>query len=272
MPSSRLVLSLPFGALTATSLDVAGYAYHKRPGSGKHFQGRTVLAELRPMGEFEFLDEGGWRDAAGDAKLALAATDGGKKTKTALSNYAFVCTPISALAKMYLGKTGGEVLPLVDPTPLATFTQHACHEAMTPAEVAAAIGQPGPASRVPRLYLVLAPVEFLVLSSLTPAEYAWYATHRPGKLFRQLLFTELHADPTHLVSQGKFESSRDELAKNPAKKTKTVVNGDIYNNIPFEGWVGYDRQEVGGLYIGDRDAATLWQFPKEIPRTWERAY
>lgn len=272
MSSSRLVLTLPMGALTATSLDIPAFAYQQRPGSGKHFQGRTLLIELRALSEFKFLDEGGWRDATADSTRALAATDGGKKTKTALSNSAFVCTPISAIASVYLGKTGGEVLQLTGPEPVATFANHDCHEQMTPSDVAAVIGQEAPATRVPRLYLVLAPVQFLVHSSLTPAEYAWYATHRPGKRFRQVAFTELHGDPTHLISQGKFDANREELAKNPNKKTKTVVNGDILATIPFESWVGFDREEVGGLYIGDRDGASLWSFPAAIPRAWERAY
>lgn len=271
MSDSCLVLTLPVGNLTATSLDVAGYAHRQRPGSGKHFIGRTVYAQLRPLGDFKFLDEGGWRDSAEDASMALRATDGGKKTKTALSNNALLTVPISAFSKVYLGKTGGELLPLEGPAPLGTFGSRECGEHMTPSEVAAAIGQPGPASRAPRLYLVLAPVQFLVLSSLTPTEYTWYATHRPGKRFRQVVFTELNFDPPNLLNQGKFDSAREELTKNPDKKTKTVINGDIYNHVPFEGWVGYDGKQVGGLYVGDHEGAQLWRFPNPIPFAWDRA-
>lgn len=272
MPESCLVLTLPVGNLTATSLGVAGYALHQRPGSGKHFIGHTVFAQLRPLAEFEFLDEGSWRAAADDAAMALRATDGGKKTKTALSNNALLTVPISAFSTLYLGKTGGELLALAGPTPLGTFGAGDSEENMTPADVAAAIGQPMAAPRTPRLYMVLAPVQFLVLSSLTPTEYTWYATHRAGKCFRQVVFTELAFDPPNLVNQGRFHAAREELVTDPDKKTKTVVNGEIYNHVPFESWVGYDGAKPGGLYVGDRSCAQLWRFPQPIPFAWNRAH
>lgn len=269
--SSRLILTLPVGNLTATSLDVAGLAYHQRPGSGKHFLGRTVLAELLPLDQFSFLPEGGWRDAHADAEAALREVEGGKKTKTALSCGAFFCTPLAAIQKLWLGKTGGEVLGLEGPDRLASYDWHDCHEHLTPTEVAAAIGQPAPPLRSPRLYLVLAPVEFLVLSSLTPTEYAWYSTHRPGKKFRQVMFTEVDADPSSMVSLGKYEHAREELTANPDKKTKTLVTGDIYDKLSFDSWLGIDGRRAGGLYVADADNAWLWRFPQPVPHLWDRA-
>src|SRR5512145_797594 len=95
----NLILSLPHGIITATSLGVAGFAWHRSPGSGSHFRGRVVLVDLAVEGcepAFEFFDEGGWRDARGDTVAALAAASEGKRTKTALSNSAFSVTPIAA--------------------------------------------------------------------------------------------------------------------------------------------------------------------------------
>ncbi len=276
MAESRLILSLPHGILTATSLTAEGFAKHRSPGSGKYFHGRTVLVTLAQEGDkpgFRFLDEGGWRDANADAALALAeAHHKGKKTKTALSNNAFSCTPVSAYRDIYLVKTGGVALQLAPAHPIATFKDHDCHDGMTPAEIAKVIGQPEPAHRKPRLFMTLAPVEMLVFSNLTPAEYAWYATHRPGKVFRQVMFAEVRADARHLVAEAIFHADKAELVNNASKKTKTLLLGDSFNHIQFPAWVGYDSEAQGGLYVGDRDGVSVWTFPATIPRAWEREY
>lgn len=62
MEQLNLILSLPQGAITATNLGVEGFAWHRRPGSGKFFQGRTsffdlTLSNRRP--DFTYLDEDG---------------------------------------------------------------------------------------------------------------------------------------------------------------------------------------------------------------------
>ena len=141
------------------------------------------------------------------------------------------------------------------------------------AQIAAAIGAKPPAKREARLFMVLAPIEFLVLTSLTPAEYVWYATHRPGKKFRQVTFTELRWDPSlHLAASSMYEQNRAEILQNSSKKTKTLVIGDVFNRVRFPSWVGYDREAEGGLYAGDDRGARLWRFPATHPRAWERAY
>ena len=276
MAESRLILSLPHGILTATALSVDGFAKHRSPGSGKYFHGRTVLVTLAQEGDkpaFRFLDEGGWRDANADAAAALKATHHeGKKTKTALSNNAFSCTPVSAYRDIYLVKTGGAALHLSAGVPLAKFTNHECHDEMTPGEIAKTIGQPEPGARKPRLYMTIGPVEMLVYSNLTPAEYAWYATHRPGKVFRQVMFAEVRADMRHLVAEAIFHADRAELEKDPNKKTKTVLLGDSLNQIQFPAWVGYENEAQGGLYVADHEGVHVWGFPPSIPRAWEREY
>jgi hypothetical protein len=274
MEQLNLILSLPQGAITATNLGIEGFAWHRRPGSGKYFQGRTIFFDLalsnrRP--DFTYLDEGGWRDAMGDTLNALNAMVPGKRTKTALSNNAFSCTPIDAYRRCFLGKTGGEVMEMERASEVTRFAASDCQEAMTPAEVAAAIGQPGPASRQPRLYMVFCPVEFIVLSSLTPAEYAWYSTHRPGKIFRQVLFTELRADQTNLAAENLFQQARAEFQASPGKKTKTIVSADCINRVPFAAWVGFRREAEGGIYAGDTTRVSVWRFPAQIPHAWERA-
>jgi hypothetical protein len=275
MAESRLILSLPHGILTATSLTAEGFAKHRSPGSGKYFHGRTVLITLAQNGDkpgFRFLDEGGWRDANADAAAAIEATHAGKKTKTALSNNAFSCTPVSAYRDIYLVKTGGAALALGSAAPVATFKSHECHEGMTPAEIAKIIGQPEPAQRTPRLFMTLAPVEMLVFSNLTPAEYAWYATNRPGKVFRQVMFAEVRADARHLVAEAILHADKAELLNNASKKTKTLLLGDSFNHIQFPAWVGYDNEAQGGLYVADREGVSVWGFPATIPRAWEREY
>lgn len=274
MADCKLILTIPQGAITATSLGVEGLARHRSPGSGKHFHGRKVLAELgldAGQPDFAFLDEGGWRDAQGDTRAALAAVTGGKRTKTALSNNAFSCTPLEAYRKLYLAKTGGEVMELSDGIELHRFASQSCEEGMAPADVARAAGLPDPGRRHPRLYLVMCPVELLLFSNLTPEEYAWYATNRPGKVFRQVVFAELKADQPQLAAFSRFADARDELAASPAKKTKTVVSDDCLNMVPFESWLGYDQPNEGGLYMADRERIGVCQFPAEIPRAWERA-
>src|SRR5512136_756183 len=101
----HLILIIPHSIVTATSLGIEGYARHRSPGSGKYFSGRTVFVDLaitdnRP--DFNFLDEGNWRDAYGDATASLDAVKRGKRTKTALSNTGFSCTPIGAYRSCYL--------------------------------------------------------------------------------------------------------------------------------------------------------------------------
>lgn len=274
MAAPQLILTIPQGAITATSLGVEGLALHRSPGSGKHFHGRKILVELATQGaapDFVFLDEGGWRDSVGDTRAALEAVAGDKRTKTALSNNAFSVTPLEAYQRVYLTKTGGEVMAMAGRESLHQFAHQTCEEGMPTSQVAAALGLPTPAERKPRLYLVMCPVELLLFSNLSPAEYAWYATHRPGKIFRQLAFTELKADQPQLAAFSRFADARSELAQNPDKKTKTVVSDDCLNTIPFNSWLGYDDVQEGGLYVADRSGVSIWRFPEEIPRTWERA-
>ena len=276
MSQAKLVLSLPQGIITATSLPVGDFARHRSPGSGKYFDGRSLLVDLAVedgKAAFQFLDEGGWRDANGDATAALAAAQAGKRTKTALSNNAFSATPISAWRDVYLSKTGGEVLHMNPSTEVAVFKDFESHDSMTPDEIAKAIGQAPPAKRAPHLYMIYCPIEVLVLSNLTPAEYVWYATHRTGKRFRAVAFTEVHVDPgLRLTATSVLDEGRRDLAEHTTKKTKTIVFGDVFNRIPFTAWVGYDHEEQGGIYVGDSKSMRLWTFPEKIPRAWERAY
>ncbi len=274
MPDVRLVLSIPQGAITATSLGIEGFARHRSPGSGKHFKGRNLLVDLglengRPA--FDYLEEGGWRDARGDTLRALEAAAGGKRTKTALSNNAFSCTPVTAYRSVFLVKTGGEVMEMAGARKLHEFKSHVCHEEMSPSEVAAAAGSPDNLQRRPHLYMVMCPIQLLLLSNLTPVEYAWYATHRPGKVFRQVVFTEIETDQLQLAAESRYRDARLELEASPDKKTKTIVGDDCINEIPFHAWLGYDRREDGGIYSADRDHTDLWPFPAEIPGLWEHA-
>jgi len=275
MSSINLVLTLPHGVITGTSLGIEGFARHRSPGSGKHFSGRTILVDLdiaegRPG--FQYLDEGGWRDAFSDSIAALdAVTRLGNRTKTALSNYAFSCTPLSAYKAISLVKTGGELLRMEPARGLVSFPRHECSAQMTTEQVAQAVGRPSSGRRNPRLYMVLCPVELVVMSNLTPEEYAWYATHRPGKIFRQVLFTELRADPTHLAAASRFEVARRELSEKPVKKTKTIIMEDCLNRVPFSDWAGYKAGNRGGLYTADRDSVSLWEFPATIPLWWHSA-
>ncbi len=250
MSQAKLVLSLPQGIITATSLAVNEFARHRSPGSGKYFDGRSLLVDLAVEGgkpAFQFNDEGGWRDANADASAALEAAQAGKRTKTALSNNAFSATPISAWNDVYLAKTGGEVLHMTSATDLAASKDAECRDGMTPDEIAKAIGQAPPAKRVPRLYMIYCPIEVLVLSNLTPAEYVWYATHRTGKRFRAVAFTEVQVDPgLRLTATTVLDEARRDLAESATKKTKTIVFGDVFDRIPFTAWVGYDHEAVGG--------------------------
>jgi len=271
----NLLLCLPHGAITATSLGVEGFVWHRRPGSGKHFRDRSVVFDLslangRP--DFDFLDEGGWRAAREDTLAALEAVAAqGKRTKTALSNNAFSCTPIGSFRRGYLVKTGGALLELRPGGETAHFVAGDCNEGLAPDEVAAAAGSAPPPTRTPRLYMVLCPLEFLVMSTLAPPEYAWYATHRPGKVFRQILFAELQCEQHHLAARSLYDDARAELEGNPLKKTKTIVLGGVLNHVPFEEWVGYGAPAAGGLYAGDRTRLEMWRFPDRIPLAWERA-
>jgi hypothetical protein len=277
MATLNLLMSLPVESITATSLSVEEFARHRSPGSGKYYQGRSILISLglkddRP--DFEYLDEGGWRDAWKDTEDAIRGALAGKRTKTALSNGSFSCTPIAAYQNVYLAKTGAQILEMVRGE-RTSFLESTCQEEMTPEEIAGAVGQPQQPTRRPRLYMIIAPTDFLVLSSLTPAEYAWYATHRPGKIFRHILFTELdesRVGHAFLVAEEIYRSAYTELTENRKKKTKTIVMGDCLNRVPFTTWVGYDREDPGGLYVGDKQSVELWGFPEKIPRSWERAY
>ncbi|MBN1425569.1 hypothetical protein JXA88_13525 [Candidatus Fermentibacteria bacterium] len=270
--SQNLVLSIPQGFVVATSLGIEGLARHKSPGSGKYFRGRSVFFDLAIEGAmplFSYLDEGGWRDPKRDTHDALAALEAGSRTKTALSNNGFSCTPLDAHRRCFLVKTGGQVLELNPGGEVAQYATHECHEHMTPDEVAHAIGARGSVARTPRLYMVLSPIEFIVLSSLTPAEYAWYATHRPGKIFRQIAFAELNSDPAHLAAESRFTDARALLESEPEKKTKTIVTENCLNNVALRAWVGY-QAGCGGLYAGDRNRLRLWSFPAEIPEAWDK--
>jgi len=116
-------------------------------------------------------------------RYRLLRVKAGSRTKTALSNDAFSCVPLSAYKGCYLVKTGGAVLPLGEAKQLATYGKHDCHERMTGEQIAQLIGQPMTGTRTPRLYMIISPIQFVMLSNLTPAEYAWYATHDPERFF-----------------------------------------------------------------------------------------
>ncbi|HNU83446.1 MAG TPA: hypothetical protein PKO05_08455 [Thermoanaerobaculia bacterium] len=274
MDRPNLVLTIPHGSMVATSLGIGGLAHHLSPGSGKHFQGRAIFADLRLNdGEpaFSLLPEGGWRDAQGDMVAALAAVRAGKRTKTALSNNAFSATPIAAYETVYIVKTGGQALRMEPMAELQRFEASECPDGTSPEDIGRLLGAPPPARRDPRLYAILSPIELLVLSNLTPVEYAWYATRRPGKIFRQVCFFELGAEQSHLAAGSRYAGAREELAANPRKKTKTIAVQGLLDAVPFASWVGYDRQREGGLYLADRERILLARFPAEIPFGWEKA-
>lgn len=275
--ASHLILSIPQGSITATSLDVEGFARHRSPGAGRYFAGKAVYLELavadgKPA--FEFRPEGGWRDPVRDTIGALKSVAGGRKrTKTALSNEAFSITPVEAVRGVWLAKTGGQVLAL---QPSASPVRHASHSyewghGLSPDEIAKAAGLATPGARRPRLYMVLAPIELVVLSNLTPEEYGWYATHRPGKLFRQVLFTELEPNGRGLVADAVYEEAAADLLKNPSKKTKTVYAGNALNRLAYQSWAGYRDGGAGGVWLGDREQIAMWKLPATRPTAWERA-
>lgn len=273
MNEPKLIMSIPNGNVTATSLGVDGLAKRRSPGSGKHFRGRSILVELACDGEkpaFSYLEEGGWRDAYGDSVAALAGVKAGSRTKTALSNSAFSAVPVSAYEGCYLVKTGGETLRLDTPKRLISYANHGCNERMTSEQVAATIDRLSPAVREPRLYMVIAPIQFIMLSNLTPEEYAWYATHRPGKMFRQVMFTELRNEQQHIAARSRFEDARKELIEKVTKKTKTIALEDCFNQVAFQDWTGYRQGIEGGLYVGDRSGLSLYPFPESIPGSWDR--
>lgn len=273
MERLNLVLTIPHGSVIATSLGVDGLAHHLSPGSGRHFHGRAIFVDLAladGAAAFSFLEEGGWRDANADTARAIQEVRSGKRTKTALSCNGFTTTPLDAYRKVLLVKTGGQALDMGSTADVARFESAPCMESMDPSEVARAIGAAEPARREPRLYSIFAPLELLVLSNLTPIEYAWYATHRPGKVFRQVCFAELRTDQTQLAASSRYENARKEIRENPKKKTKTVAVQDLLNAISFEEWVGYGDPTAGGLYFGDRTRLTRTPFPVEIPHAWEK--
>jgi hypothetical protein len=275
MPQVNLLLSLPQSFVTATSLGIDGFAWHRSPGSASHYRRRSILADLALDADgqpaFQFLDEGSWRDVTADTRAALEAVRRGKRTKTAISNNAFNCTPISAYRRVYLVKTGGETLELRRDEARTAFRESACHEGMAPEEIAAAIGQPAQRARPPRAYMVLSPIEFIVLSSLTPEEYVWYATHRPGKIFRQVVFTEVTDDEALLAAESVYEEAARELSTQAHKKTKTIAVGGCFNRVPFQSWRPQEPDGPSALYVGDATGMSAWRFPAELPRTWERA-
>jgi hypothetical protein len=274
MANVNLVLTIPQGSVIATSLGLEGLAWHLSPGSGRHFHGRAIFVDLAldaGRAGFEFLDEGDWRDAGGDTMAAIDAVLRGKRTKTALSNDAVNSVPIDAWQTCCLVKTGGQVATLERAVELTRYAGHDCHEEMSPAEVAEAIGQPEPRARTPRVYAVLAPIELLMITNLTPGEYGWYATHRRGKVFRQLCFTELRQDQPQLAARSQFDEARAELSSNPRKKTKSITREGLLNGVTFQDWVGYGRESDGGFYVGDRDRLRLYRFPEKLPAKWEKA-
>jgi len=274
MEKLNLVLTIPQGAVMATGLGLEELAWHLSPGSGRHFRGRSIFVDLALEGKrpaFEFLDEGDWRDAKGDTIYAIDAVVGGKRTKTALSNDGMNIVPIDAWRSCSLVKTGGQLAMLEGAVEVARFSAHDCDEAMSPAEIAAKIGQPEQPQRVPRLYALLAPVELLVMTNLTPAEYGWYATHRRGKLLRQLVFAELRSDQTQLAARNQFDDARTELRSSPRKKTKSISRESLLNGVSFQEWIGYNREAEGGLYVGDRNRLSLYRFPEKLPAKWEKA-
>jgi hypothetical protein len=274
MEGLNLVLTIPQGAVMATRLGLEELAWHLSPGSGRHFRGRSIFVDLALEGKqpaFEFLAEGDWRDAKGDTVYAIDAVLGGKRTKTALSNDGMNIVPVEAWRSCALVKTGGAMAMLEPAAEVARYATHACDEAMSPAEIAAAIGQPEPARRTPRLYALLAPVELLVMTNLSPAEYGWYATHRRGKLLRQLAFAELRSDQKQLAAHSQFDDARTELSANPRKKTKSITREGLLNGVSFQDWVGYSREAEGGLYVGDRNRLNVYRFPEKLPSKWEQA-
>lgn len=160
---------------------------------------------------------------------------------------------------MSLVKTSAKALSLSGPEKVATFTNHVCDSDLSTDEVSKAAGLPVPAQRLPRLYLVLAPVEFLILSNLTPEEYLWYSTHRAGNMFRQVMFTEVL--PTSSRAWPKA-STRAPCAswKTSARRPRPCCRATASTTCrSASGW-GYASQS-GGLYVGDRNHAMLAALP-----------
>ncbi len=272
MSDLNLILTVPYGIIVATSLGMEGFAKHRSPGSAKYFRGKTIQVDLALEGDrpaFRYLDEGGWRDAQGDTIAALATVRTGKRTKTALSNDGFNVTPLAAYKRLVLAKTGAHLLEMGPAVTLLEFANQSCHEGLTTDQVAQAIGRPSPSGRSARLFLIVEPIQFLAMTNLTPEEYAWYVTHRPGKIFRQVMFTELKEEDDAVVAASRYDEARDELKAKPTKKTKVIALGEFLDDIPFHAWIGYRREAQGGLYVADRNGISLWPFPAAIPRSWD---
>lgn len=273
MSNANLILTLPSGMCVATSLGIEGLARHYSPGSGQVFRGRAIFIDLKIENRkpaFAYRDEGGWRDARGDTEAALAEVEV-KRTKTALSNNAFSLVPMEAFAGVWLVRTGGHVLQLAPADEVVRFAHHDWRADMTPTDIAALVGMPHQSARQPRCYMVLGPAELVILTNLTPAEYAWYATHCRGKQFRQVIFTEIVPDPRQLMAERSFEAAHAELVANADKKTKTIYYGGAYDRVPFKSWVGYDAPSQGGLYVADHERMMVHRFPEPIPGWWARA-
>ncbi len=273
MQTTNLILTLPSGMCVATSLGVEGLARHYSPGSGQVFRGRSIFIDLKIENRklaFKFRDEGGWRDARGDTEAALAEVEV-KRTKTALSNNAFSLVPMDAFDSVWLVRTGGHTLRLDPPAEVVRFASHDWRSGMTPGDIGALVGIPHQEVRHPRCYMVLAPAELVILTNLSPAEYAWYATHCRGKQFRQVMFAEIIPDPRLLMAEHSFEAAHAELVANAHKKTKTIYYGSAYGRVPFKSWVGYEAPGRGGLYVADHDQVVVYRFPDPIPRLWDRA-
>ena len=81
MPDINLVLSLPNAVVTATSLGVSDFAWHRSPGTSRKFHGHSITVDLALQDgypAFEFMNEGGWRDTKADTTLALDAVRTGQ--------------------------------------------------------------------------------------------------------------------------------------------------------------------------------------------------
>lgn len=81
--------------------------------------------------------------------------------------------------------------------------------------------------------------DLVIFSNLTPEENAWCATHRHGKIFRQMMFTKISSERPQIAIQSRCAEARRELEEKMAKKTKAIVFGDRLNQILFQDWIDY---------------------------------
>ena len=227
----------PVEALIASELQPEEFGSYMSIGSRKGSAEKMIFIRLKE----EFGDHFDWEYAH---RNCVPHADGRPKHSVYLSVYRVLeFVPLERMESMYLTTMGGKVLEL----PLESY-------------------EPIPERKSYYLYQELCPIKPLVVSSLTPSEFASYMTNPASKIFvPAIVFADLKVidfeDQERTGNIGGLYDRNIEHLKDCIRDV-TELRGKANKTLDRSHVESFSYQVIGnGIYVGTKDHMIQYRMP-----------